>query len=199
MTSLLDRLLPTLCPETVSHFYVGMRPPPPASYAEAETACYSVPWLFLAMPLPLPVVGLDVPYYSADGGETSGDYSEVSIEEESERSSNRSTGSGEQEGPLGGSATGDEGGFVIGVGGRRHTEPAGAAETVAGGEVSVRFVCQVEAARLLATTAMGVFGDGGGGGGGSDGEKEKEGKEECARVLRASEAFFAAFKRSYCG
>lgn len=188
VTSLLDRLLPTLCPETISHFYVGMRPP--ASSAETETAC-SVPWLFLAMPLPPPVVGLDVPY-SADGEETSGNDSKASTEE-LEHSSNRSTGFDKQENSLGGPATGDEGGAVS-VGGRQQNTLAGAAETVAGGDISVRFVCHVEATRLLATTAMGVLGDNGG----SSGEKMEE-KEECARVLRAGETFFAAFERSYCG
>ena len=187
MTSLLNRLLPTLCPETISHFYVGMRPP--ASPAEAETTC-SVPWLFLAMPLPPPVVGLDMPYL-ADSGETSDADSEVSTEE-SEHSSNRSTtGYGKQGGSVGGPTTGDERGLV-GDGGFRRNKPVRSPETIA--DVSVRFVCQVEAARLLATTAMGVLGDDGGGSG-----EEKEGKEECARVLQAGEAFFAAFERSYCG
>lgn len=178
MTSLLDRLLPTLCPETISHFYVGVRPP--LSSAEAETP-YSVCWLFLAMPLPPPVVGLDMPY-SADGGETSGD-SEVSTEK-SERSSDRSIGSGRPQDFIG----------AVGAGGGRLTKPTGAAETVASGDVPVRFVCQVEAARLLATTAMGVLGDDGGGSG-----EGKEENEEFARVLQTGEAFFAAFERSYCG
>lgn len=186
MTSLLDRLLPTLCPETISHFYVGMRPP--ASSAEAETFC-SVPWLFLAMPLPPPVVGLDVPY-SADAGETSGDDSEAWTEK-LEHSSNRSTCSSKQGGPIGVFGAGNGGG-VVGVGGVQHNKPAVPPETVA--DVSVRFVCHVEAARLLATTVIGVLGEDGGGSG-----EAQERKEECARVLQAGEGFFAAFERSYCG
>lgn len=55
-------------------------------------------------------------------------------------------------------------------------------------DVSLRFVCHVEAARLLAATAMRVV------------EEERgEWEEEKRRVLQAGEAFFAAFGRSYGG
>ena len=79
ITSLLGRVLPTLCPEIISHFYVGMRPAwaPPSvpSSVGGNMACSevtSVPWLLSAMPLPEPVGGLDMPW-SADQALTGGD------------------------------------------------------------------------------------------------------------------------------
>lgn len=204
---LLHRLLPTLCPETISHFYVGLRPParlPPAAAAAAgavfpaANTVYSVPWLFSAMPLPQPVAGLDVPG-SSDGAETSGD-SDASTEDldcASGRSADHSPEN--RRSPLSPSA-----GDVVGVGGQHRVEAAEGAAVATGekgnaindGDVSLRFVCQVEVARLLATTAMGVLGDGGGGGGSGEAE---EGREECARVLEAAEAFFSTFERTYSG
>lgn len=195
VTSLLGRLLPTLCPETISHFYVGMRP---AAHSRAVTAgvfpqaenatICSVPWLFSAMPLPQPVASLDVPYSAANDGEEE-------LGRSSKRSSNGSPGRSpdrpevEHESRCCGRspAGGDAGPSVC--------SDVGTGRTAAndGNASSVRFVCHVEVARLLATTAMGVLGDGGGSSG------DKDGEEECARVLEACEAFFAAFERSYCG
>lgn len=162
--------------------------------AEENTTC-SVPWLFSAMPLPQPVASFDVPYSTANG------------EEELDRSSDRSPshspdGSGAHENRFWRPPAGDNAGPRRG--GVRHTSKAtegdvggaGAVDTAAAAdddnESSLRFVCHVEAARLLATTVMGVLGDGGGGGG-------EDGEAECTRVLQACEAFFATFERSYCG
>lgn len=202
VTSLLGRLLPTLCPETISHFYVGLRPATAASsplsfHADATgtgaavvtpeavvAEHHSVPWLLLAMPLPLPV------FREAGGGD-----SNLSTDRFSDRSTSRRSPGRQEDGFLS-STTGDDGGSAHADGGRHHREfstgPAGeAAEGVSDdAEVSTRFVCHVETARLLATTAMGVLGNGG---------WEEEGREECSRVLQAGEAFFAAFGRLYCG
>ncbi len=154
------------------------------------------------MPLPQPVAGLDVPS-SGDTTETGGD-SDASTEDlecASGRSADRSPD--KRWSPLRPSDGG-----LVGGGGQHRVETAGGAAGAAtgaegnaaanDGDVSLRFVCQVEAARLLATTAMGVLGDGGGGGGGGGGEAG-EGEEECARVLEAAEAFFATFERTYSG
>ena len=75
ITSLLRRLIPFLCRETISHFYVGLRPPstsagvasPPTSRATDFLAeeVTSVPWLLTTMLLPPPLGGLDLPW-SAD-------------------------------------------------------------------------------------------------------------------------------------
>lgn len=53
--------------------------------------------------------------------------------------------------------------------------------------VSLQFVCHIEAARLLAATAMGVLREGSSGG------------EEYAAIFQAAEDFFSAFGRSYGG
>ena len=201
---LLHRLLPTLCPETISHFYVGMRPPAHALLAAARGAAFpgvdtvcSVPWLFSAMPLPQPVAGLDVPF-SADGGEADGGDSDAPTEEPDSSSDHSADHApDEQQCPQ----SPADGGFV-GAGGQHDVETTegaarGEEKAVSAGDVSLRFVCQVEAARLLATTAMGVLGDENVSGDG--GREADEGGEECARVLKAGEAFFAAFERTYAG
>ncbi|CAM9221484.1 unnamed protein product, partial [Scytosiphon promiscuus] len=252
VTSLLGRLLPTLCPETISHFYVGRRPavpsPPlpvaaaasssssslpksfPESYptdatgsaaavavlSQATASTFSVPWLLLAMPLPIPVAGLDVPRSTED--ETGDGTPSASPERKTSIPSDRSPGrSGEPPEDRSRSSTAvDGGGTALGDGRESHrAEAAGgtgadaaaaaatatATATAAGARIAAngnglatRFVCHVEAARLLATTAMGILGDDDGGDG-----VDEEGEEECARVLQAAEAFFAAFERSYCG
>jgi len=181
VTFLLHRLLPTLCPETISHFYVGLRPAARLPLAAAgpgfpasNTVC-SVPWLFSAMPLPQPVSDLDVPF-STDGAETSSgsDASTEDLDRASGRSADNSTDG--QQSPLR-----PFDGDLVSTGGQHHAEttegaPRGEAHATNDGDVSLRFVCQVEAARLLATTAMGVLGDGGGAGG--------EKAEEAVRLLR---------------
>lgn len=53
--------------------------------------------------------------------------------------------------------------------------------------VSLLFVCHIEAARLLAATAMGVLGG------------EGSGEEEYSTIFQAAEDFFSAFGRSYGG
>ncbi|CAM9779152.1 unnamed protein product, partial [Hapterophycus canaliculatus] len=240
VTSLLGRLLPALCPETISHFFVGLRPAAPSPLLLPATAAvspsslpspfheyfsldatgsaagvtvlphavastFSVPWLLLAMPLPLPVACLDFPR-PADGDAGGGNPNTstaraVDFNGSSDCSPERSGGP-----PVDRSRssanTGDGGTAALGAGRERNratstggAAAAGVAGVAANGdELSLRFVCHVEAARLLATTAMGILGDGDGGDGG-----DEEGEEECARVLQAAEAFFAAFERSYCG
>lgn len=253
VTSLLGRLLPTLCPETISHFYVGLRPaaqspllptlaiPAPSSslpsspfpesfpldatgsaaavaiLSHATASTFSVPWLLLAMPLPLPVAGLDVPRPTngeAGGGDPDTLTStgiNVSSDRPSQRALDRFAGSSEDRSRS--TTTGDDGGSAEPGAGQRErnhsaattggadaeatavvTAPMAADIAANGSELSLRFVCHVEAARLLATTAMGILGDDDGGDG-----VDEEGEEECARVLQAGEAFFAAFERSYCG
>lgn len=230
-----------MCPETISHFYVGLRPPapspaaattsssslPPSAFpesfpldatgsaaavavlSEATAGTLSVPWLLLAMPLPPPVAGLDFPpptdeEEDDDGGSDTKASTRGGVGTSSDRSPERS---GEPRGDLFPSSdTGDEGAAaalgVAGHEGNRTASAAGGAEAAAaaagivanGDALSLRFVCHVETARLLATTAMGILGDDDGGDGG-----DEEGEEECARVLQAGEAFFAAFERLYCG
>lgn len=53
--------------------------------------------------------------------------------------------------------------------------------------VSLHFVCHIEAARLLAATAMGVL------------REEGSGEEEYAAIFQAAEHFFSSFGRSYGG
>lgn len=62
-----------------------------------------------------------------------------------------------------------------------------AAEVETEANVSLRFVCHVEMARLLTSVAMNVLAEDG------------IGEEECNRILQAAEDFFAAFGRSYSG
>lgn len=147
---------------------------------QATASTFSVPWLLLAMPLPRPVAGLDGPRPAdreGGGGAPDGSTSRT-IDPSSDRSPRCCSGD-LSENPL--ESSENAGDFA-----------AGAADH---DELSLRFVCHVEAARLLATTAMGVLGDDDRGGyGGCEG-----GEEECARVLQAGEAFFAAFERSYGG
>lgn len=75
----------------------------------------------------------------------------------------------------------------------------GAADAAAAAaKISLRFVCHVEVARLLAVTAMRVVGFGYERRGAEAAAEEQE--EEAARVLLATgEAFFAAFNHAYDG
>lgn len=174
VTSLLSRLLPSLCPEIVSHFYLGMRHPPwpsactldalppeaPARLSGEEVT--SVPWLLTTMSLPTPLVGLDLPW-SADRADAC-----VGCEEDCHAPCQEQAV--QQCSPL--------------------------SDVTSDGE-RLRFVCHVEVARLLAATALGVL---------REHERENRGvscgrgvEEECSRILRAGEEFFAAFGRCYGG
>lgn len=133
-----------------------------------------MPWLLTTMSLPTPLAGLDLPW-SADRNDVA-DASVLVACDRRSASYEEDCRPPPQEQAV-----------------RRCSSVSAA---TADGE-KLRFVCHVEVARLLAATALGVLRE----------HEQEHGEvgcvggveEECSRILRAGEDFFAAFGRCYGG